>query len=95
MMAIAQNVGAQDYFTSASDFARLYVGAIEPQYQLWLWHDIPYYKGNTNMYQGRVSYHGVVYEKVQLRYDQLKQRVAVISPVGGLCCLPDQKYRLV
>ena len=92
MMAIAQNVGAQDYFTSASDFARLYVGAIEPQYQLWLWHDIPYYKGNTNMYQGRVSYHGVVYEKVQLRYDQLKQRVAVISPVGGLCCLPDQKY---
>ena len=92
MMAIAQNVGAQDYFTSASDFARLYVGAIEPQYQLWLWHDIPYYKGNTNMYQGRVSYHGVVYEKVQLRYDQLKQRVAVISPVGGLCCLPDQEY---
>ena len=92
MMAIAQNVGAQDYFTSASDFARLYVGAIEPQYQLWLWHDIPYYKGNTNMYQGRVSYHGVVYEKVQLRYDQLKQRVAVISPVGGLCCLPDQRY---
>ena len=91
-MVVVQNVGAQEYFSSASDFARLYVGSVEPQYQLSLWHDIPYYNGNTNMYKGRVSYHGVVYDNVQLRFDQLEQRVVVLSPVGGVFCLPEQEY---
>ena len=54
MMAVVQYAGAQEYFRSASDYARLYVGPIEPQYQVSLWHDIPYYKGNTNVYQGFV-----------------------------------------
>ena len=92
MMAVIQNVGAQDYFSSASDFARIYVGAVEPQYQLSLWHDIPYYKGNTDMYNGRISYYGVVYDHVQLRFDQLKQRVVVLSPVGNVFCLPEQEH---
>ena len=92
MMAVVQKVGAQDYFSSASDFSRLYVGAVEPQYQTSLWHDIPYYKGNTNMYKGRISYYGVVYDDVQLRFDQLKQRVVVLSPVGNVFCLPEQAY---
>lgn len=72
MMIVVQHVGAQDYFSSASDFARLYVGAVEPQYQSSLWHDNPYYKEKTDMYHGRISYYGVVYEDVQLRFDQLK-----------------------
>ena len=88
MMAVVQDVGAQEYVSSASDFARLYVGAVEPQYQLSLWYDIPYYKDHTNMYEGRVSYYGVVYENVQLRFDQLEQRVVVLSPVGSVFCLP-------
>jgi len=92
MMGIVQNVGAQGYFSSASDFARIYVGAVEPQYQISLWYDIPYYKGNTNMYKGRISYYGVVYDDVQLRFDQLKQRVVVLSPVGSVFCLPEQEY---
>ena len=92
MIVVIQPVGAQDYFASASDFARLYVGAVEPQYQLSLWHDIPYYKGNANMYQGRVSYYGVVYDNVQLRFDQLEQRVVVLSPVGNVFCLPEQDH---
>ncbi len=92
MMAVVQYAGAQDYFRSASDYARLYVGPIEPQYQVSLWHDIPYYKGNTNVYQGRICYHGVVYDEVQLRFDQLEQRVAVLTPVKGVFCLPEQAY---
>lgn len=92
MMAVVQYAGAQEYFRSASDYARLYVGPIEPQYQVSLWHDIPYYKGNTNVYQGRISYHGVVYDQVQLRFDLLEQRVAVLSPVKGVFCLPEQAY---
>ena len=94
MMGVVQNVRAQENLSlsSASGFARLYVGAIEPQYQKSLWHDIPYYKDNLSMYIGRISYHGVVYEHVQLRFDQLEQRVVVLSPVGSDYCLPEQKY---
>ena len=44
------------------------------------------------MYDGRISYYGVVYDHVQLRFDQFKQRVVVLSPVGNVCCLPDQAY---
>ena len=91
-MAVIQNVGAQEYFSSASDYARLFVGPIEPQYPKTLWHDLPYYKGNTNAYKGRISYYGVVYEDVQLRFDQLKQQVVVLSPVGQLFSLPEQEF---
>ena len=91
-MLVVQYVGAQEYFSSASDFARLYVGPVEPQYQTSLWYDIPYYKGITNMYQGRISYFGVVYDQVRLRYDQLEQRVIVLSPVGNVFCLPEQEH---
>ena len=92
MAAFIQNSRAQEYFSTASDYARLYVGAIEPQYQLWLWHDIPFYKGDTEMYKGRISYHGVVYDNVKMRYDLLKQQIAVLSPESNLLCLPEQKY---
>ena len=103
IMAGIQHVGAQEQFisdggsltrslSSASDFARLYVGAVEPQYQKSLWHDVPYYKGNTDLYNGRISYHGVVYDDVQLRFDQLKQCVVVLPPGKRAFCLPEQKF---
>ena len=44
------------------------------------------------MYNGRISYYGVVYDHVQLRFDQLKQRVVVLSPVGNVFCLPEQEH---
>ena len=91
-MTVVQHVGAQEHNSSASDFARLYVGSLEPQYQLLLWHDIPYYKENTDLYSGRVSYYGVVYDHVQLRFDQLMQRVAVLTPESNYLCLPEQEY---
>ena len=86
-----QHAGAQEK-VATSNYARLYVGAIEPQYQLWMWHDVPYYKDNTDMYVGRVSYHGVVYDGVRLRYDLFKQQLAVVSPETNLVCLPEQQY---
>ena len=92
MLLFVQKLGAQEYYPSASDFARLYVGEVEPQYQISLWNNIPYYKENTNLYKGRVSYCGVVYDDVQLRFDQLEQRVVVLSPVGNVFCVPEQKY---
>ena len=92
MMAVVQDVGAQENNFSASDYSRLYVGVLEPQYQKSLWHDIPYYKDNTDLYVGRISYYGVVYNNVQLHFDQLKQRVAVLAPVNNLLCLPEQEH---
>ena len=92
MLLFVQKLGAQEYYPSASDFARLYVGEVEPQYQISLWNNIPYYKENTNLYKGRISYCGVVYDDVQLRFDQLEQRVVVLSPVGNVFCVPEQKY---
>ena len=48
--------------------------------------------GTTDMYKGRVSNYGVVYDNVQLRFDQLEQRVVVLSPVKNVFCLPEQAY---
>ena len=92
IMAAIQHIGAQDYFSSASDFARLYVGVVEPQYSKSLWHDIPYYKDNADLYKGRICYCGVVYDDVQLRFDQLKQCVVVLPPVERVFCIPEQEH---
>ena len=102
MMAVVQRAGAQEHssdlqssahsLSAASNYARLYVGTVEPQYQTEFWYDNPYYKENTNVYNGRISYHGVVYDSVLLRFDQLKQRVVVLSPGGLVFCVPDQAY---
>ena len=92
MLAVVLHVEAQEYFSSASDFARLYVGAVEPQYSKSLWHDMPYYKDDTNLYKGRISYYGVVYDDVQLRFDQLKQCVVVLPPGERAFCVPNQVF---
>ena len=92
MISGVQSTEAQEYFSSASDFARLYVGEIEPQYQLWTWKDSPYYKDDQDMYKGRISYHGVVYNNVQMRFDLYKQQLAVLTPQSNMLCLPEQKY---
>ncbi len=44
------------------------------------------------MYRGRISYYGVVYEDVQLRFDQLKQCVVVLPPGESVVCLPEQEF---
>ena len=92
MMSVILHVGAQEHMSFASDYARLYVGALEPQYQLRLWHDIPYYNDKTDFYTGRVSYYGVVYDDVQLRFDQFMQRIVVQSPGNNYICLPEQAH---
>ena len=91
-MAIVQYTRGQVQIASPSNFARLYVGVIEPQYSTWLWHDLPYYRGDINFYPGRVSYYGVVYDNVQLRFDQLEQRIVVLTPVGNAICVPEKEH---
>ena len=57
-----------------------------------MWYDNPYYKDNTNLYNGRISYYGVVYDDVLLRFDQLKQCVVVLPPGEKVFCVPDQAH---
>ena len=92
MMSVILHVGAQEHISSASDYARLFVGVLEPQYQLRLWHDIPYYNNKPDFYSGRVSYYGVVYDDVQLRFDQFMQRIVVQTPGSSIICLPEQEH---
>lgn len=92
MMATSvQTADAQDYFSSALDYSHLYVGRVEPQYDLAQWQDNPYYKDEVKMMKGRVCYCGVVYENVLLRYDLYKQNLAVCSPKDNVFVLPVQK----
>lgn len=92
MMATSvQTADAQDYFSSALDYSHLYVGLVEPQYNLAQWLDNPYYKDEVKMMKGRVCYCGVVYDNVMLRYDQYKQNLAVCSPKDNVYCLPKQE----
>lgn len=44
------------------------------------------------MYKSRICYYGVVYDNVQLRFDEFKQQVVVLSPMSSVFCLPEQKY---
>lgn len=90
--AVFLYASAQKSEPTAAELVRLYVGLVEPQYETWLWHDIPYYNDDFEFYEGRVSYYGVVYNHVQLRYDLLKQHVVVLSPIGKVACLPEQAH---
>ncbi len=87
-----QNLTAQDYLDVAGDHARLYVGRVEPQYQLTAWRDNPYYGDNLDVHMGRICYHGVVYDNVRLRYDMLTQNVIVQAPTTNIFCIPEQQF---
>ena len=101
LIATWQNVVAQEILfpqrptplpLPTTDFARLYVGAIEPQYSRYMWHNSPYYNDSTNLFQGRVSYYGVTYDNVPMRFDQYRQHLVVLSPVSNYYCLPDRQH---
>jgi hypothetical protein len=57
-----------------------------------MWHNSPYYNDSTNLFQGRVSYYGVTYDNVPMRFDQYRQHLVVLSPVSNYYCLPDRQH---
>lgn len=85
-------LNAQDYFNYAKDYARLYVGNVEAQYPMQKYKDSPYYNNDARTYTGKISYYGVEYDNVQLRYDMLKQNVSVVTPTTNIYCLPIQEH---
>lgn len=89
-ISTGQNLAIEPYLQKAGDHAILYQGRIEPSfnYQQWVAH--PFWE-DKEMHEGAISYDGVFYPKVQIRYDVFKNLVSVASPARGMAIVPDQK----
>jgi len=73
------------------DFSPLFVGRIEQQYQQALYKDIPYLGDNYRLVIGDISYNGITYSNVKMRYDLLKQQIVVNSPQKNQLIVPIQQ----
>lgn len=73
------------------EFMRLYVGRIELPYALKLYSMNPYLGEDSKFVPGTVSYDGIIYSNVMLRYDELKNQLVVLTPVKNICVIPDYR----
>lgn len=78
------------YMGAAGDHAALYQGQLEPQFAHTEWTTHPYWE-NTDFRIGDISYDGVVYRSVPMRYNVLFNYLAVITREGQLTTVPDQQ----
>lgn len=88
--------GAQNSQTGSSapvdDYARLFVGRMETPY-IQKQYSIPPYLGDTDEFaDGMVSYDGIIYNNVKLRYDELKQQLVVVNPGMSSFVIPQQEH---
>ena len=77
----AQSVAPEGYLQQAGDHAALYQGRIQTLTITRDWVGHPYLN-DAEFHEGQVSYCGVLYPSVQLRYDIFNQQLEVLSPVG-------------
>jgi len=83
-----QNV--EKYLNAAGDYASLYRGKFVNQSSVG-WKSHPYW-GDGQFVDGTISFYGVVYPHVKLRYNLYEQILEVQSPDRQLAILPDQKH---
>ena len=79
----------EDYLRAAGDHAALYRGLMVTRAYEHEWMTHPYV-GGKDFREGEVSYGGVVYSRVRLRYDALLQRLEVLTPVNSYIVVPDR-----
>ena len=79
----------EDYLRAAGDHAALYRGLMVTRAYEHEWMTHPYV-GGKDFREGEVSYGGVVYPSVRLRYDALLQRLEVLTPVNSYIVVPDR-----
>ena len=89
--AYGQGLTIDDYLQKAGDHALLYQGRIEPPFNQRQWMTHPFWEDN-DVHVGTISFKGIVYPNVSIRYDVYKNLVSVISPVRGLAIVPDQQF---
>lgn len=71
-------------------YARLYVGRIEEPHIYAQYDSLPYYGNTVNTFSGKMSYYGVTYDSVNMRYDLLRQEIVVCTPVTNIFVVPGQ-----
>ncbi|MDO4956461.1 MAG: hypothetical protein Q4E60_05520 [Bacteroidales bacterium] len=85
----AQQDEMSRYQNEAGDFAALYQGKIESEFNPFLYTNHPFL--DTDEYQaGDICYCGVVYKNVPMRYNALEQTLSVQTPQKGIKITPEQ-----
>ena len=72
-----------------SDYEPLFVGKLEPAVNLSRWLNNPYWE-NSDFTLGEVSYLGVVYVNVRMRYDAFRQHLVVLMAEKNINVEPNQ-----
>lgn len=92
VVTISAQSSSQQRFGTDGDYARLFVGRMEQPYILKRYSMSPYLGNKEDFTTGAVSYDGVIYKNVKMRYDELKQQLVVVSPMENTCVLPQPEY---
>lgn len=89
LSAQGQNKAIDRYLDKAGDHAALFQGRIEPPLNTKQWNTHPFWDDNET-HEGSISFKGIFYPQVKLRYDVYKNLISVVSPVRNLPIVPDQ-----
>ena len=85
--SMAQSFAPDNYLEQAGDHAALYQGRILTMSLNPDWVSHPYLN-DAEFHEGQVSYNGILYPSVKLRYNIHSQRLEVLSPVHKNIILP-------
>lgn len=91
LQAQGQALSIDSYLQKAGDHAILFQGRIEPPFNNKQWTGQPFWS-DSDVHEGSISFRGVLYPHVSIRYDVYQNLVSVISPVRGLAIVPDQAH---
>lgn len=91
LQAQEQALSIEPYLQKAGDHATIYQGRIEPPFNFNQWTAQPFWS-DKEAHEGAISFKGILYPNVSLRYDVYQNLVSVISPVRGVAIVPDQAF---
>lgn len=96
LLSCSLSVSAQrgnDSVTAAiGDYAPLFVGRMEQPYVLKLYSGNPYLFDNDALIEGKVSFDGIIYNNVLMRYDNLAHNLVVSTPASTIYMIPDSRH---
>ena len=84
-----QTPSMERYLEKAGDYSQLFQGRIEPPFNQRQWTTHPFWD-DDEVHRGTISFKGIVYPGIDIRYDIFKNLVTVVSPTRGIPVVPDQ-----
>lgn len=91
LLAQERALSIEPYLQKAGDHAIIYQGRIEPPFNYSQWTAQPFWS-DKDAHEGAISFKGILYPNVSLRYDVYQNLVSVVSPVRGVAIVPDQAF---